>query len=116
MDAGSAPERIGEAYLPDQPPNFEGYLGLPARRRDFQRQKERKPARCQRRTVSGSTIVIASRMRGAIRYRQTKIRRSNCLGPGVWVRSDAAHSTDDEERISLPRANVSTGTGPGAST
>ena len=28
-------------------------LGLPARRRDFQRQKERKPARCQRRTVSG---------------------------------------------------------------
>ena len=28
-------------------------LGLPARRRDFQRQKQRKPARCQRRTVSG---------------------------------------------------------------
>jgi hypothetical protein len=27
-------------------------LGLPARRRDFQRQKQRKPARC-RRTVSG---------------------------------------------------------------
>src|SRR6478735_8043369 len=40
-------------------------LSLPGRRRDFQRQKERKPARCQRRTVSGLTIVNVSRMRGA---------------------------------------------------
>src|SRR5436189_3177212 len=48
-------------------------FGLPERRRDFQRQKERKPARCQRITVSGSTIVSASRIRGAIRYKQTKI-------------------------------------------
>ena len=40
-----------------------GTLGLPARRRDFQRQKERKPARCQRITVSGSTIVMASNTR-----------------------------------------------------
>ena len=31
-----------------------GTLGLPARRRDFQRQKERKPVRCHRITVSGS--------------------------------------------------------------
>jgi hypothetical protein len=27
MDAGSAPERIGEAHLADEPPNFEGHLG-----------------------------------------------------------------------------------------
>ena len=27
MDAGSAPERIGEAHLPDQLPNFERHLG-----------------------------------------------------------------------------------------
>jgi hypothetical protein len=30
MDAGSAPERIGEAHLADQPPNFRRYAG-PAR-------------------------------------------------------------------------------------
>jgi len=57
-------------------------LGLPGRRRDFQRQKERKPARCQRRTVSGSTSVNVSRMRGAIRYRQTKRRRSKSRRSG----------------------------------
>jgi hypothetical protein len=59
-----------------------GTLGLPARRRDFQRQKEQKPARCHRTTVSRSTIVRASRIRGAIRYRQTKIRRSKLLKTG----------------------------------
>jgi len=34
MNAGSAPERIGEAYLPDQPPNLDRYLwpsGSPTR-------------------------------------------------------------------------------------
>ena len=31
--------------------------GLPARRPDFHRQNERKPARCQRITVSGSRIA-----------------------------------------------------------
>ncbi len=34
MDAGSAPERIGEAHLPDQPPNFRRYArpaGTPTR-------------------------------------------------------------------------------------
>ena len=82
MDAGSAPERIGEAHLADQPPNFRRYARPAGRRRDFQRQKERKPARCQRRTVSGLTIVNVSRMRGAIRYRQTKRRRSKSRRAG----------------------------------
>ena len=34
MDAGSAPERVGEAHLPDQPPNFRRYArpaGTPTR-------------------------------------------------------------------------------------
>ena len=53
-----------------------GTLGLPARRRDFQRQKERKPARCHRTTVSGSTIVRASRIRGAITSRRKSYDRS----------------------------------------
>ena len=57
-------------------------LGLPARRRDFQRQKERKPARCQWITVSGSTIVRVSRIRGAIRYKQMKTIRSKLLNTG----------------------------------
>ena len=37
-----------------------GTLGLPGRRRDFQRQKLRNPARCHRIIVSGRTIVTAS--------------------------------------------------------
>src|SRR6188472_397458 len=46
-----------------------GTLGLPGRRRDFQRQKERNPARCHR-----CTIVTASRTVGASRYSNIKIR------------------------------------------
>src|SRR6478672_10183960 len=56
-----------------------GTLGLPGRRRDFQRQKLRNPARCHRIIVSGRTIVIASRTVGASRYSNMKIKRSNDL-------------------------------------
>jgi len=91
MDARSAPERICQAHLADQSPNSGGTLGLPARRLDFQRQKERKPARCHRITVSSSTIVMASRIRGAIRYKQTKIIRSKLLKTGR--RGDVRRST-----------------------
>ena len=38
--------------------------GRPGRRLDFQRQYDRKPARCQRRTVSGRTTASASRAFG----------------------------------------------------
>ena len=68
-----------------------GTLGLPARRRDFQRQKERKPARCQWITVSGSTIVRVSRIRGAIRYKEMKTIRSKLLNTGR--RGDVRRST-----------------------
>ena len=79
MNAGSAPERIDRLISRISRRISGGTLGLPARRRDFQRQKERKPVRCHRITVSGSTIVRASRIRGAIRYKQTKIIRSKLL-------------------------------------
>jgi hypothetical protein len=57
-------------------------LGLPGRRRDFQRQKVRNPARCHRTMVSGRTIVTASRTVGASRYSNIKISRSNALRAG----------------------------------
>src|SRR4051794_7031146 len=59
-----------------------GTLGLPGRRRDFQRQKLRNPARCHRTIVSGRTIVTASRTVGASRYSNIKIRRSKALRAG----------------------------------
>jgi hypothetical protein len=52
------------------------------RRRDFQRQKPRNPARCHRTIVSGRTIVTASRMVGASRYSNTKIKRSKDVRAG----------------------------------
>src|SRR6476646_3671020 len=62
-----------------------GTLGLPGRRRDFQRQKPQNPARCHRIIVSGRTIVIASRTVGASRYSNMKIKRSNDLRAGVFT-------------------------------
>jgi hypothetical protein len=57
-------------------------LGLPGRRRDFQRQKVRSPARCHRTIVSGRTIITASRTVGASRYSNTKIERSKDVRAG----------------------------------
>src|ERR1700730_14990938 len=51
-------------------------VGRPERGRDFQRQYDLNPARCQRTTVSGFTIVSALRVLGAKRDSPTKIRRS----------------------------------------
>src|SRR5262252_9765585 len=48
-----------------------GTVGRPRRRRDFQRQYDLKPARCQRTTVSGFTIVSALTALGAKRYSPT---------------------------------------------
>ena len=44
-----------------------GTVGRPPRGRDFQRQYNRKPARCQRTRVSGLTIANASQILGNIR-------------------------------------------------
>src|SRR6516165_8612322 len=56
-----------------------GTVGRPQRLRDFQRQYDLKPARCQRMTVSGFTIVNALMASGTKRYSPTKIRRSMTL-------------------------------------
>jgi len=50
------------------------FLGV--RQRDFQRQKRRKPARCQRTTVSGLTMTSASAQRDQIWERPTQNARS----------------------------------------
>src|SRR5882672_11940441 len=54
-------------------------VGRPERGRDFQRQYDLNPARCQRTTVSGFTIVSALRVLGAKLDSPTKIRRSMAL-------------------------------------
>jgi hypothetical protein len=51
-------------------------LGLPPRRQDFQRQYARKPRRCQRSSVSGLTMMIASSNDWNSRDNQTSFRRS----------------------------------------
>src|SRR5437899_7985900 len=53
-----------------------GVFGRPPRGLDFQRQYARKPARCQRITVSGLTIFKASSTPGASRYNPANSRRS----------------------------------------
>src|SRR5215813_6708147 len=50
--------------------------GRPPRFRDFQRQYRRKPARCQRTSVSGRMIVMALRIAGNQRYSWMKNSRS----------------------------------------
>src|SRR6202163_3278063 len=56
-----------------------GTVGRPPRGRDFQRQYDLNPARCQRTMVSGFTIANASRALGNNRYRPTNINRSIAL-------------------------------------
>jgi hypothetical protein len=50
--------------------------GRPPREFDFERQKRRKPARCQCTSVSGRTIVTTSRINGNHRYIWTRNQRS----------------------------------------
>jgi hypothetical protein len=51
-------------------------LGRPTTWRGFQRQQARKPRRCQRSTVSGWTMMIASRSDGYSQYSHTNSKRS----------------------------------------
>ena len=80
MDAGSAPERIGELISRISCRTSRATLGLPGRRRNFQRPKVRNPARCQRTIVSGRTIVTASRTVGASRYSNQDKAIEGCEG------------------------------------
>src|SRR2546430_13478500 len=68
MDARRAPKHILNTHPSDQRPQT-GIDARPAPRfRDFQRQYRRKPARCQRTSVSGRMIVMALRIAGNQRY------------------------------------------------
>src|ERR1700692_2948426 len=69
MNPWCAPQWVGETDLANELTDFRSGL-------DFQRQYARKPARCQRITVSGLTIFKASSAPGANRYNPANIRRS----------------------------------------
>jgi hypothetical protein len=56
-----------------------GVFGRPPRALDFKRQSTRKPARCQRITVSGLRIFKASSTPGAKRYSAANTKRSMLL-------------------------------------
>jgi hypothetical protein len=60
----------------------DGTFGLPPRDLDFHRQYKRKPARCQRITVSGLTIATALSTSGAKPYTPANISRSVLLKIG----------------------------------
>jgi hypothetical protein len=65
--------------------------GRPPRRRDFQRQYNLKPARCQRITVSGRTIASVSYISG--NSRQTPPSISLSIDPNRSLLGLARHST-----------------------
>jgi hypothetical protein len=67
-------------------------VGRPQRCRDFQRQYNLKPARCQRITVSGFTIVSAFSVHGTKRLQPNKDR--------------AIHGTEGRSRRQMPALDV----------
>jgi hypothetical protein len=64
VDPRSSPQRFSMLILRIRSRTSLPIRGRPPRRRDFQLQYGAKPNRCQRTTVSGLTIIMASRMRG----------------------------------------------------
>src|SRR5262249_19731801 len=102
-----------------------GTVGRPRRRRDFQRQYDLKPARCQRITVSGRTIASASYISGNRRQTAPNISlsiqmkadrlgrvRRNTLICCLKTRISASSATRDRSRsmtipkISLHKSNI----------
>jgi hypothetical protein len=76
VDLRCAPGRV---LLPDAESAREFHLvilGRPPRRRDFQRQYKRKPARCPATTVSGLTITSASFQRDQVARKIVQNSRS----------------------------------------
>src|SRR6478736_8988154 len=86
MDPRRPPQRVGDAISRISRRISNGAVGRPQRCRDFQRQYDLKPARCQRMTVSGFTIVSALTVSGTNRYSPTKIRRSIALKASLFGR------------------------------
>jgi hypothetical protein len=81
---GAPPPRVGDAHLADSRRISNGTAGRLRRCRDFQRQYNLKPARCQPITVSGFTIVSALMVFGTKGYSQTKIARSAALKASLF--------------------------------
>src|SRR6266480_7845770 len=75
VDPWSALERVGDADVADQLPTSRGTFRRPPRGHDFHRLYKRKPARCQRITVSGLTIAKAFSTSGAKPYSPTNTTR-----------------------------------------
>ena len=66
MMRGAPQSGLARLICADRPPNFRRYA-RPAAPTRFPTPEGAKASSCQRRTVSGLTIVNVSRMRGAIR-------------------------------------------------
>src|SRR5258708_20113973 len=60
MDPWRSPQCIGDAYLADQSAYSSGTVGRAPRRRDFQPQSKRHPARCHLITAPHLTTSIPS--------------------------------------------------------
>ena len=84
MNPWGAPERVGDADVSDQLPNVQRGLRTTATPCDLHRQYKRKPARCQRITVSGLTIAKVLSTPGAKPYSPANTRRSILLRVGFF--------------------------------
>src|ERR1700716_2326599 len=76
VDAWRTPKRILHAHPPDQRAQVRVDLRSPSHGRAFKRQEQRKPALCQRTSVSGRMIVRTCRIDGTQRYSWIKNQRS----------------------------------------
>jgi hypothetical protein len=81
MNSWRSPEWIGDTHLADQLAYFQRHRRPAAAGRDFQRQYDLNPARCQRIIVFVSRFNIARppRTLGAKRYSPANINRSKVL-------------------------------------
>src|SRR5260370_39214368 len=76
VDARRAPQGVLDTHSPDQCAQLGVNPRPPSKRGDFQRQYRRKPARCQRTSVSGRMTAMIFRTDGNHRYSWIKNMRS----------------------------------------
>jgi hypothetical protein len=78
--------------------------GRPLRRQDFQRQYARKPRRCQRSTVSGLTMMMASNTDGKSRYSHIRTGDRCSAAEAELTTGGLAQQLYGARRESLPHA------------
>jgi hypothetical protein len=89
---------------------FNGTVGHPQRRHDFQRQYDLKPPRCQRITASGRTIASASYILGSSRQTPPNISLSIEMNGGLLELDDRFHKTDHNSTfVESDQARISQG-------